>query len=109
MASNRYEVAGRVRKVQALLGAARVLHLTAETVATSIDARARLVSLAKVNEPSRETWRTVVRHLQKDEEALAAYAAALADGRPMPRTARPGQFREWSERGIVGDRHEAVA
>lgn len=104
MGSSRYEIAGRVRKTQALLGAARVLHLTAADIATDVDARARLVDLAGVIEPSDETWRQVVRAMIRDEVILAGYAAAIADGRPMPRTARNGQFAEWAGRGIVHDR-----
>lgn len=74
MAKDRYEVAGRVRKVTALLGAARVLHITAAQVATDPQARAQLVGLAKVLDPSDETWRRLVEAMIRDEATLASYA-----------------------------------
>lgn len=108
--ANRHEVAGRVRKTQAILGAARVLHLTAAQVATDLDARAQLVNLADVIEPSNETWHQVVAAMIRDEATLAGYAAAAAARQPMPRRpASAGQFAEWASRGVAHDRVGASA
>jgi hypothetical protein len=115
MANDHYEVRARVAKVARLVEAARVLRLTAAEVAGADSPQAgaermsQLVKLSGVREPSPQTWRLVVRHLERDEQTLASYAAALAEGVPMPRTARAGRFSEWSSRGIVGDRVGAVA
>lgn len=83
MAQNHFEDRARAKKVAALFQVARKYRLTAMQVATGIEVRKSLVTLANVREPSAETWRALVQAMasaEAQEATLVLSAAARYTG-----------------------------
>ena len=78
MASNQYEAKARAQKAHRLYDVARRNRLTALQVATGVEVRAALVTLAGVNEPSDETWRMVVQAMERAERQGVSILSAVA-------------------------------